>query len=157
MISSLTSGACPPTRWRRCSLAISLSDRSSVGRLCASVIHQFGGFRLVAHLDADEYMRHFRVVVAVVEFGDVALAEQRAEFAEAAWRFGNGDGEIASRRSPISARSATKRRRSNSCSHAGDTTSVSPLSLRARHTAWRRRWRARPPVRGSSGCLRIRP
>ena len=93
-ISSLASGAWPPTRWRRCSLAISLSREVERGQFAAlQFFHQIGSFRLVFDLDADEHLRRFRVGVAVVEFGDVALAEQRAELAEAAGRLGDGDGE----------------------------------------------------------------
>ncbi len=55
--------------------------------------HQFGGFRLVVHLHADKHVRGFGIAVAVVEFGDVALAEQGAEFAEAAGGFRDGDGQ----------------------------------------------------------------
>ena len=45
------------------------------------------------HLDADEHVRLPRVGVAVVELGDVALAEQRAELAEAARALRDGHRE----------------------------------------------------------------
>ena len=41
-------------------------------------------------------MRDFGIVVAVVELGDVLVAEQGAEGEEAAGAFGNSDGEQAS-------------------------------------------------------------
>ena len=49
---------------------------------------------------------------AVVELGDAALADQLAEAAEAAALFGMVTAKMASRISPTSARSETKRSRS---------------------------------------------
>ena len=43
----------------------------------------------VGDLDADENVRDARIGVAIVEFGDAALAQQRAELAEAARPLGN--------------------------------------------------------------------
>ena len=45
------------------------------------------------HLHADEHVRFLRIGDAVVEFGDVARAERRAEFLEAPGALGDGDGE----------------------------------------------------------------
>ena len=47
----------------------------------------------VGDLDADEQVRDLRVGIAVVELGDRALAEQRAELAEAAGPLRDRDGE----------------------------------------------------------------
>ena len=84
-------GAWPPTRWRTCSFAISLSERSSASiRRRLQLGEQLARSRCrLRDLDADEQVRDLRIGVAVVEFGDVALAEQRAELAEAAGPLGN--------------------------------------------------------------------
>ncbi len=99
--------------WRTCSLAISLSLRSGVeppraaGRATSCAVSC-----AVLRPEPDEDVRLLRVGIAVVELGDVARAEQRAELAEAAGCSGIVTASIASRCSPSSARSATKRRRS---------------------------------------------
>src|SRR6202000_2542482 len=52
-----------------------------------------GVLRAIARLDADENMRIGSVADAVVELGDIALAEHRAETAKAAALLRNGDGK----------------------------------------------------------------
>ena len=71
-----------------------------------------GGLAPARDLHADEDMGAALVGDAVVELGDVALPDHGAEAAEAAALFRQRDGEAASRASPTSARSATKRMRS---------------------------------------------
>ena len=54
---------------------------------------QMLGLLPIANFDADEQMRDLRIGIAIVEFGDIAVAEQRAKRAKAAQLLGNRDGE----------------------------------------------------------------
>jgi hypothetical protein len=45
-----------------------------------AVVDQFGRFAAVNHLNTDKNVGLARIVVAVVEFGDVALADQPEKF-----------------------------------------------------------------------------
>ena len=55
--------------------------------------HQSGGFLAVGHLQTDKHLRCRRTVITIIEFGDIALAQQGAEFAETARPLGNADGQ----------------------------------------------------------------
>ena len=83
------------------------------------------------HLDADEDVRLLRIGDAVVELGDVARAERRAEACGSCrGRSGMVTARTASRCSPSSASSATKRRRSK-LMLAPEAIATSVLSARA--------------------------
>ena len=88
--------------------------------------------------DADEDMGLGRVGVAVVELGDVAAADQRAELLEGAGLLGDGDGAR-----PRAARPPRRARR---------------RSAGGRSSCWRRRrWRPGSCPAGCVALWRIRP
>ena len=71
-----------------------------------------GRFAAALDLHADEDVRGLRIGDPVVELGDVAVADERAEALEAAALLGDRNREHGFARFTTSARSATKRIRS---------------------------------------------
>ena len=145
-------GACPRQGDVHATWPSSLSVRSTAPMPALEITDQTGGFPLVK--PRCPRIRGLRAAcIPIVELGDRTWPQHVAECAEtAAAVSGRVTARTASRDSPISARSATKRRRSKFMLEPQATaTSVLPQVDASRRTSSSRRWRRRqaPELTGS--------